>query len=233
MNTSVGGIRRLGMRALLVDDEITQETATGRAVRTLSAELVQRDIDVLTATSADDAIMLIRSDPSIQCVLLDWDLGVDGHGPSEAVVDAIRHRNANVPIFLLADRSVASSVPSRVMGQVDDFVWLLEDTADFIGGRIHAAIERYRATVLPPMFGALAKFSRVYEYSWHTPGHTGGTGFLKSPVGRAFFEYFGEALFRSDLSISVGGRFAARPLSRSAKASATRPACSARIARIT
>ncbi|WP_275891906.1 MULTISPECIES: Orn/Lys/Arg decarboxylase N-terminal domain-containing protein, partial [unclassified Burkholderia] len=80
MNTSVGGIRRLGMRALLVDDEITQETATGRAVRTLSAELAQRDIDVLTATSADDAIMLIRSDPSIQCVLLDWDLGVDGHG---------------------------------------------------------------------------------------------------------------------------------------------------------
>ncbi|WP_316248448.1 Orn/Lys/Arg decarboxylase N-terminal domain-containing protein, partial [Burkholderia arboris] len=78
MNTSVGGIRRLGMRALLVDDEITQETATGRAVRTLSAELVQRDIDVLTATSADDAIVLIRSDPSIQCVLLDWDLGVGG-----------------------------------------------------------------------------------------------------------------------------------------------------------
>lgn len=204
MNTSVGGIRRLGMRALLVDDEITQETATGRAVRTLSAELAQRDIDVLTATSADDAIMLIRSDPSIQCVLLDWDLGVDGHGPSETVVEAIRHRNANVPIFLLADRSVASSVPSAVMGQVDDFVWLLEDTADFIGGRIHAAIERYRSTVLPPMFGALAKFSRVYEYSWHTPGHTGGTGFLKSPVGRAFFEYFGESLFRSDLSISVG-----------------------------
>ncbi|MEK8060209.1 Orn/Lys/Arg decarboxylase N-terminal domain-containing protein, partial [Burkholderia contaminans] len=79
-----GGIRRLGMRALLVDDEITQETATGRAVRTLSAELVQRDIDVLTATSADDAIMLIRSDPSIQCVLLDWDLGVGGPRPAPA-----------------------------------------------------------------------------------------------------------------------------------------------------
>ncbi|MGR8025353.1 arginine decarboxylase, partial [Burkholderia cenocepacia] len=58
--------------------------------------------------------------------------------------------------------------------------------------------------VLPPMFGALAKFSRVYEYSWHTPGHTDGTGFLKSPVGRAFFEYSGELLFRLDLSISVG-----------------------------
>ncbi|MBJ9697815.1 Orn/Lys/Arg decarboxylase N-terminal domain-containing protein, partial [Burkholderia cenocepacia] len=84
MNTSVGGIRRLGMRVLLVDDEIAQETATGRAVRTLSAELAQRGIDVLTATSADDAIVLLRSDPSIQCVLLDWDLGVGGPRPGPA-----------------------------------------------------------------------------------------------------------------------------------------------------
>ena len=43
-----------------------------------------------------------------------------------------------------------------------------------------------------------------YEYSWHTPGHAGGTAFLKHPAGRAFFEFFGEELFRSDLSISVG-----------------------------
>jgi len=48
------------------------------------------------------------------------------------------------------------------------------------------------------------KFSQQYEYSWHTPGHTGGTAFLKSPVGRIFFDYFGENLLRSDLSISVG-----------------------------
>ena len=48
------------------------------------------------------------------------------------------------------------------------------------------------------------KFSQEYEYSWHTPGHTGGTAFLKSPVGRIFFDYFGENLLRSDLSISVG-----------------------------
>ena len=54
------------------------------------------------------------------------------------------------------------------------------------------------------MFEALAKFSMTHEYSWHTPGHTGGTAFLKSTVGRAYFDFFGENLFRSDLSISVG-----------------------------
>ncbi|MFI1581101.1 hypothetical protein [Embleya sp. NPDC020630] len=35
-------------------------------------------------------------------------------------------------------------------------------------------------------------------------GRRGGVAFLKSRVGRAFFDYFGEQPFRSDLSISVG-----------------------------
>ncbi len=198
------GKRRLGMTALVADDEIASDTAAGRAVRALIAELERRDIAVVTATTGEDAVSVIRSDPSLQCILLDWDLGPSGHDPSIAVVEALRQRNAKVPVFLLADRSVASTVSAEIMSKVDDFVWLLEDTTDFVGGRIQAAIERYRSTVLPPMFGALARFSQVYEYSWHTPGHTGGTAFLKTTAGRAFFEYFGEPLFRSDLSISVG-----------------------------
>lgn len=187
----------------MVDDEVAQESAAGRAVRALIAELERRDIEVVTATSSEDGILVVRSDPAVQCVLLDWDLGAAGHERSSAVVETVRRRSGSVPVFLLADRSVASTVPEQIMGQVSDFIWLLEDTADFIGGRILAAIERYRASVLPPMLAALAQFSKVYEYSWHTPGHTGGTGFLKSTVGRAFFDFFGEQLFRSDLSISV------------------------------
>jgi arginine/lysine/ornithine decarboxylase len=89
------------------------------------------------------------------------------------------------------------------MQQVDDFIWLLEDTSAFIAGRIVAAIQRYQDQLLPPMFRALVEFSKIHEYSWHTPGHTGGTGFLKSPVGREFFSFFGETLLRSDLSVSV------------------------------
>ncbi|MCB4771445.1 lysine decarboxylase [Ancylobacter sp. Lp-2] len=204
MTLSTERHRRLGMKALVIDDEIREDSAAGRAVRSLIDELQRRHIEIITAITADDAISVIRSDPALQCVLLDWDLGTDGHGPSVAVVEALRHRNGTVPTFLLADRSVASTVPAAVMAKVDDFVWLLEDTVDFVGGRIQAAIERYRDHVLPPMLKALAQFSRVHEYSWHTPGHTGGTGFLKSPPGRAFFEFFGEPLLRSDLSISVG-----------------------------
>lgn len=196
--------RTLGMKALVVDDELTEQSAAGSAVRGLVAELERRDVEVVTAMAADDAIAIIRSDPALQCILLDWDLGPEGHDLSASVVEAVRQRNGTIPVFLLADRSVASTVPASIMSKVSDFVWMLEDTVDFVGGRIEAAILRYRGTVLPPMFAALAKFAAVHEFSWHTPGHTGGTGFLKSPPGRAFFEFFGERLLRSDLSISVG-----------------------------
>ncbi|WP_426110586.1 Orn/Lys/Arg decarboxylase N-terminal domain-containing protein [Pseudomonas sp. DSP3-2-2] len=196
---------RLGMKALLIHEDLTALTAAGRAVREMAEVLEQRQVEVLQAQSALDAVAIINADPMVQCVLLDWDLDLDdGHEQAMTVLNAVRARSEALPIFLLADRSSAATVPLEAMQKSDDFIWLLEDTIAFIGGRIVAAIQRYREAVLPPMFSALVRFSQVYEYSWHTPGHTGGTAFLKSTAGRAFFDYFGENLFRSDLSISVG-----------------------------
>jgi hypothetical protein len=190
---------------LIIDDELHDETAAGRASRALLAGLAELQIQVITATSVEDGLATFASDSGIQCVLLDWDLKTDGdHAAASTLLKEIRARNARVPVFLLANRSLASTISAKAMADGDDFIWLLEDTTDFISGRIFAAIERYRDRILPPMFAALADFASLHEYSWHTPGHAGGTAFLKSPVGRAFFEFFGESLLRSDLSISVG-----------------------------
>ena len=119
-------------------------------------------------------------------------------------LEFVRSRNDKIPIFLMAERGEASAIPIHVMEMVDEFVWTLEDTAAFVGGRVVAAVRRYLEVMLPPLAAALMKFTQEYEYSWHTPGHAGGAAFLKSPVGRIFFDYFGENLLRSDLSISVG-----------------------------
>jgi len=137
-------------------------------------------------------------------VLVDWELvGAPEHESARSVIAAVRGRAALLPVFLLASSGSLAQVPAGILEQVNDYIWLFEDTPDFVGGRVAAAIDRYRATLLPPMFKALAAFAGTYEYSWHTPGHSGGTAFLKHPAGRAFFEFFGEELFRSDLSISV------------------------------
>lgn len=200
-------IKRIHFKALIVDDELGLATAGGRALRSLIEELGMWEIEVVEAKSAEDGMSVIVSDAALHTILLDWDLGDDSpksHSKSLELVKLVRSRDDKVPIFLMAEREEASDIPVHVMQMADEFIWKLEDTAGFIGGRVRAAMQRYRDHLLPPMTAALAKFASVHEYSWHTPGHTGGTAFLKSPVGRVFYDYFGENLLRSDLSISVG-----------------------------
>jgi arginine decarboxylase len=197
--------KRLSARALIVDDELGTATAEGRAARTLVEELKSRAIEVLEATSAEDGTSVFVSDSAIHAVLIDWTLGGDkDHARARAFLKFIRDRNDKIPIFLMAERGAATAIPIEVMKMVDEYIWTLEDTAAFVGGRVAAAIRRYVEVLLPPLASALMKFNQENEYSWHTPGHTGGTAFLKSPVGRVFFDYYGENLLRSDLSISVG-----------------------------
>src|SRR4029077_5377400 len=175
---------RMSMRALVVDDELGDPTAEGRAVRALVQEMQARTIEVVEATSAADGMSVISSDSAIHVVLIDWTLGDKNHEHARAFIKALRSRNDKIPIFLMAERGEASAIPVEVMEMVDEFVWTLEDTAAFVGGRVAASIRRYLAVMLPPLAAALMKFTQEYEYSWHTPGHAGGTAFLKSPVGR-------------------------------------------------
>jgi arginine/lysine/ornithine decarboxylase len=197
--------KRLGLRALVVDDELTSRTAEGRAARALVQELQERSLEVVEAESAEDGHSVVVSDSALHAILMDWTLGGDhDHAATTSLLNFVRSRNDKIPIFLMAERGEASSIPTAVMEQVDEFIWTLEDTAAFVGGRVAAASRRYLELMMPPLAAALMKFTQEYEYSWHTPGHTGGTAFLKSPVGRIFFDYFGENLLRSDLSVSVG-----------------------------
>ncbi len=196
---------RLGMKILLVHEEYHHGSIAGRLLSKLEGQLEDFDIAILGAESAQDAILMLDSDAEIQALLLDWDLDDKmSHQPAMNVIQAVRARTEQMPIFLFTDRENAAQIPVNILADVNDFIWLFEDTADFIAGRIVAALRRYRSQLLPPMFNALCQFSRVHEYSWHTPGHTGGTAFLKTTVGRSYFDFFGENLLRSDLSISVG-----------------------------
>lgn len=195
----------LAMGVLLVSDKIHEESTGGRAMRLLCDDLEAHSVTIVVSTTADDGRAAIEFDPNWQAVILDWDLHKDsGHRHAADLLRTLRARNDTMPVFLLAEREDASHIPADVMAEADEFIWLLQDTMEFISERIVAAVERYRAQLLPPMFGALVKFSREAEYSWHTPGHTGGTAFLRSPAGRVFHEFFGETLLRADLSISVG-----------------------------
>src|SRR6185369_12265092 len=109
-------IKRLSLRALVVDDELTAQTAEGRASRALVQELQERNIDVVEAASADDGMSVIMSDSAIHAMLIDWTLGADtDHERARGLLEFIRSRNDKIPVFLMAERDEASSIPIDVM----------------------------------------------------------------------------------------------------------------------
>jgi arginine decarboxylase len=202
------GSRPLTRRVLVVDDSLAETaSAAGRSVRGLATELRGRNIEVVEALSCEDGLATVVSDSGIHCILLNWTQGENDskvHEQATELLRAVRARNAKVPIFLLASRKLAGTVNVEVATLADEFVWIFDDTASFISGRVEGAIERYVEALLPPYAAALARYNREREYSWAAPGHQGGVAFLKSPVGRAFFDFFGENLFRTDMGIERG-----------------------------
>jgi arginine decarboxylase len=192
-------------RILIVDDKLAAPSARGGgAIRALADELTSLGLEVVEALSFEEGTMSITSDAAVHCVFVDWTMGGDdakSHEEGLRLLQEIRRRNPIVPVFLMADRAKAGSFTVEVMSLANEFVWMLEDTAPFVAGRATAAIKRYMTGLLPPFTKALLEYTSAEEESWAAPGHQGGIAFTKSPIGRVFFDFFGENLFRTDSGI--------------------------------
>ena len=197
--------RRQRLKVLVVDDKLVKPASVGgRAVRDLVDELTHRGVDVVEAVTFLDGQAAVVSDASLDAVLVDWTgEGDDAGSHAEAfdLLKAIRARNAEMPVVLMADNAGDHPLNVAVMTLANEFVWMLEDTASFIAGRVMAAIRRYLQDLLPPFTRALLDYMEVSEYSWAAPGHQGGIAFTKTAEGRVFFDFFGENLFRTDTGI--------------------------------
>ena len=66
-------------------------------------------------------------------------------------------------------------------------------------GTIEQIVASYEALILPPFFKALSDYVGDNNAQFDCPGHQGGQFFAKHPTGRAFFDFFGDHIFRADL----------------------------------
>ncbi|WP_250564014.1 Orn/Lys/Arg decarboxylase N-terminal domain-containing protein [Sphaerisporangium fuscum] len=171
------------------------DTALAEQLRRVCAAMDELDLQVRWTHRTDDALAVIGSDASLSAVLAAWDAP-----GAEELLGALAKRFRGLPVFLMTSEQ---ELPLWVYEVIHGYVFPLEDTPRFIAGRIAHAAEQYAEKILPPFFGALRRLEDHHRYSWHTPAHAGGVAFLKSPVGRAFFDFYGERLLRTDLSISV------------------------------
>src|SRR5690349_24212270 len=191
----------------IIDEDFDGKRAAGRGMRQLAAAIEKEGFRVVSGLSYEDAKHVVEVFNSESCWLVSVDGAEDNPGQwaaLEQLLAAKRRRNDRLPIFLFGDERTAEVVPANVLKHANAFMRLFEDSPEFLARAIAQSARNYLERLPPPMFKALMDYTLQASYSWHTPGHGGGVGFRKSPVGQMFYQFFGENTLRSDVSVSVG-----------------------------
>jgi len=158
--------------------------------------------EVVKARRTEDAELAIKTDAAIGCMIVDWGKkGVDSK--AAALITYVRKRGLEMPIILLVRRKRFEDLPIEVLDNVDGYVFLAEETPEFIAKNLVSRLKQYAETLKTPFFGELVDYAEEGNQLWTCPGHNGGVFYNRSPIGRIFVEHLGEAIFRDDLDNSV------------------------------
>ena len=144
----------------------------------------------------------MQTDAAIGCMVVDW--GKKGlEGKTAALINLMRRRGLEMPIVILVRRKRLEDIPVEVMDYIDGYIFLAEETPEFIASNLVSRLKQYAETLKTPFFGALVDYAEEGNQLWTCPGHNGGVFYNRSPIGRIFVEHLGEAVFRDDLDNSV------------------------------
>jgi ornithine decarboxylase len=157
--------------------------------------------DVLGSTK--DAIIRLRHDASVACLLLEWG-GKTGGIDAKRVLDTVADVGLEIPVFLLAPaENLAREQAGLLRDEGRGLIYPEEDAPDFVARYVNRHFEAYIERLKTPFFGRIIEFNESGSEMWTCPGHNGGMFYRRSPVGRVFYEYLGETVFRTDLDNSV------------------------------
>lgn len=198
--------KKMKNSVLIIDPLAQNTTSTGHSISSIAQELERKGYETLITTSTEEGVLSFQKDQSFAAILLDWHLQGTVHEKEsgiEEIISYIRSRNDLIPIFLFTDKKKIMEISSHLLEMVNGYIWKMEETPEFIASRVIRDAETYLDSLLPPFFKQLRSYALECKYAWHTPWHSGGVAFLKSPVGRAFYDFYGPHIFQSDLSASV------------------------------
>ncbi|CAO3358780.1 Ornithine decarboxylase (EC 4.1.1.17) [Azospirillum melinis] len=174
----------------------------GVRVQQIVAEVERIGFEVVRTRRVEDAELAIRTDAAIGCMIVDW--GKRGlEGKPASLIALARKRGLEMPIILLVRRQRLENIPVDVLNQVDGYVFLAEETPEFIAKNLVSRLKQYAETLKTPFFGELVDYAEEGNQLWTCPGHNGGIFYSRSPIGRIFVEHLGEAVFRDDIDNSV------------------------------
>lgn len=113
----------------------------------------------------------------------------------------------DIPVFVVRTGTGMEGLTPEQVAKAEDTV--LRDAygildsepseREFYARRVETAILNYEHRSLPPFFRTLRRYVETGNSQFNCPGHQGGQFFRKHPAGRAFYDFYGENIFRSDL----------------------------------
>jgi arginine decarboxylase len=195
---------------VIIDEDFRSENTSGLGIRALPRHR-EEGMEVLGVTSYGDLPVrpaAVRASAFILSID-DEELGAGRRGNRprpeglRAFVSEIRHKNADIPIYLYGETRTSRHIPNDILRELHGFIHMFEDTPEFVARHIIREAKSYLDGLAPPFFRALVDYANDGSYSWHCPGHSGGVAFLKSPVGQMFHQFFGENMLRADVCNAV------------------------------
>ncbi len=178
------------------------EDLEGMRLNEIIMAIERMGFKVVKARRPEDAEIAVQTDAAIGCMVVDW--GKKGlEGKPASLINLMRKRGLDMPIVILVRRKRFEDIPVEVLDFIDGYVFLAEETPEFIAKNLVSRLKQYAETLKTPFFGALADYSEKGNQLWTCPGHNGGVFYSRSPVGRIFREHLGEAIFRDDLDNAV------------------------------
>ncbi|MCX7126074.1 MAG: lysine decarboxylase LdcC [Gammaproteobacteria bacterium] len=143
----------------------------------LKKRLLEKNFQVIIIHRDYDLVDFLKKNPRIVCVINNTE------NNSSKYLTQCAELNPILPVITISDYRELE----------------IEKSIHHIVRRIHHYIDN----ILPPFTKALMKFVKKNDYCFSTPGHQGGEGFQKSPIGTVFYDFYGPSIFQSDISTSV------------------------------
>jgi ornithine decarboxylase len=179
-----------------------EDDLEGMRVKEIIASIERMGFQVVKARRLEDAALAVQTDAAIGCMVVDW--GKKGlEGKAASLINMMRSRGLDMPIVILVRRKRFEDIPVEALDFIDGYVFLAEETPEFVAKNLVSRLKQYAETLKTPFFGALVDYAEEGNQLWTCPGHNGGIFYSRSPIGRIFMEHLGEAIFRDDLDNSV------------------------------
>ena len=145
------------------------EDLEGLRVAEIIAAIQRMGFQVIRARRIEDAEIAVQTDAAIGCLVVDW--GKKGlEGKAASLISLMRRRGLEMPIVLLVRRKRFEDVPVEVLDFIDGYVFLAEETPEFIARNLVSRLRQYAETLEDAVLRRAGRLCRTGQSIVDLPG---------------------------------------------------------------